>query len=185
MSLAQGLKHVAWIGLFPVALIIALMTHNTPLLFYTHVMSAILWTGSDIFLGIVLGPILSRLPAEARRPVLTQLFPKVFWILPISAITTGTAGYYLAHALGDWHAQGVMGWLWVAIVLATILTIEGFGLLLPTNYQLYRMLRSPAPPSPLQQRALQKRLQLYQISVRIQALLQFAIIGVMAMIATR
>lgn len=184
MSLMQGLKHVAWIGLLPLALVIALVTHNVPLLFYTHVMSAILWTGFDVFLGIVLGPILTRLPLDARRPLLTQLFPRVFWILPISALTTATAGYFLARALGDWSASGMTGWVWAAVVLAGILTVEGFGLLLPTNYRLYRMLRSPIPPSPARQRVLQKRLQLYQISVRIQAFLQFAIIGVMAMIAT-
>jgi uncharacterized membrane protein len=184
MTLTQGLRQVSWIVLFPLALISALITHNLTLLFYTHVMAAVLWTGSDIFLGILLGPILSTLPPSARKPLLTRLFPKVFWILPISAATTGTAGWFLAHWLGDWTSRMLTAPLDIAILITSLLTFQGFGLLLPTNYRIYRMLQSADAPTPAQQQALQQHMRVYKIGVQIQAIAQFAIVFVMATIAT-
>lgn len=184
MTLKQGLGAVWWVLLFPLAFIAAMLTHSLVLLYYSHVMSAILWTGTDIFMGLLLGPILQKLPVEARRPVLTSLFPKVFWVLPISAITTGTAGWFLAHRMGDI----IPGHPWplpiiFAAVIVTLLTVQGFGFLLPTNYKIYRMMQSGTPPTPEQAQLLKRRMAAYRIGVTIQALAQFAIIIVMVILA--
>ncbi|AUW95548.1 hypothetical protein BXT84_10980 [Sulfobacillus thermotolerans] len=170
--------------LFPLAFFVAMLTQNQTLLYYSHVMPAILWTGTEIFMGLVLGPILQKLPIEARKPVLTSLFPKVFWILPISAMTTGTAGWFLAHQMKDI----IPGHPWpipliFAAVIVAVLTIQGFGFLLPTNYQIYRMMRSGTPPTREQAQLLQRRMAAYRVGVTVQALAQFAIITVMVILA--
>ena len=59
---------------------------------YVHVMSGVLWTGIDIFMGAVLGPVVGGLDDEESAAVFQRLTPKMAFLLPSLALVTIAAG---------------------------------------------------------------------------------------------
>jgi hypothetical protein len=43
-------------------------------------------------MGFVIGPVLRRLPLEARRAVISALIPRTLFLMPTLSIVTSTAG---------------------------------------------------------------------------------------------
>jgi uncharacterized membrane protein len=135
-----------WILVLPAAMTVALVVHSTYLLDYTHVMSAALWTGADLFLGFILGPVMRRLDPLQRKAVITFLVPRTLLYMPVVAFTTGTAGWFLA----DWEGlllptDPIHLWVYVSLVMVLIMTVLGLGVLLPNNLRIYRELQRPQP----------------------------------------
>jgi hypothetical protein len=79
-----------------VALVVALLLDRFVALDYVYVMSGALWTGFDIFMGIVIGPILGRMSGPARADFVQRLVPTMLFRMPTLASVTITAGSYLA-----------------------------------------------------------------------------------------
>ena len=96
--------------------------------------SSLLWTGVDLFMGFVLGPILRRVDLSVRREIVRRLTPRTLFLMPTISIISGTTGWFLAVQLGytalDWPAYG---WVAAALVLVTLMTIQGLGFLTPVN----------------------------------------------------
>lgn len=135
-----------WILALPVLLGVALATHRLYLLLLSHVMAGGLWTGADIFLGFVLGPVWGHLEPAQRRAVQMQLIPKTLLYMPILGLTTGTAGWFLAH--WDGYAtihSALFPWVVAAGCVALVLTVVGLGVMLPTNLRMLREMSGPAP----------------------------------------
>jgi len=135
-----------WVLVFPAALIVALVAQNTFLLNYTHVLSGVLWTGADLFLGFILGPVMRRLNPLQRKAVITYLVPRTLLYMPVLALTTGTAGWFLSN----WEGLLLPGnpmrpWVFGALAIILILTIQGMGILLPNNLRIYGELQRPEP----------------------------------------
>ena len=170
-----------WIVIPIGVLVAATQSHNRWFLNYVHVFTAILWTGTDIFMGFILGPILRRVSLQARREIIIRLMPRmVFYMSTVSAVTT-TAGFVLASRLGlfDWPAPHVY-WVWAALAIVTLMTIQGFAFLLPTNLRVYFELRKPQPDMA----KIQRLMRFYIKMVASQAIMQFTIIFIMAKFAT-
>ncbi len=135
-----------WILVLPAAMIVALAIHNYFLLDYTHVLSGALWTGADLFLGFILGPVMRRLEPLQRKAVITYLVPRTLLYMPIVAFTTGTAGWFLAGWGGLLlPANPIRTWVYVALVMVLIMTAQGLGVILPNNLRIYRELQRPQP----------------------------------------
>jgi hypothetical protein len=98
------------------------------------VFSSLLWTGIDLFMGFVLGPIMRQLDLSIRRDVVRRLTPRTLFLMPTVSIISGTTGWFLAVELGymalPWPA---FGWVVAALVLVTLMTILGLGFLTPVN----------------------------------------------------
>jgi uncharacterized membrane protein len=113
---------------------------------FVHVMCGVLWTGIDLFMGFVLGPILRRVDLSVRREIIVRLVPKTLFLMPTLSIITGTTGWYLAKDLGfldmPWPQ---FGWVAAALVLVVLMTIQGVCYLLPTNLRVCLQLRRPVP----------------------------------------
>jgi hypothetical protein len=176
-----NLLNFAWAALAFAVLAGAIVVGDQWLLNFIHVIAGSLWTGIDLFMGFVVGPILRATPFEARRAVITRLTPKTLFIMPTLSISTGTSGWFLAKQLGFLDIGYPQFW-WVASALAivTILTIQGLGYLLPTNLRVYLELRKPNPDG-AKVGALMSR---YFYVVAFQGAMQVAIIVVMARFAT-
>jgi hypothetical protein len=116
------------------------------LLNFLHVSTSLLWTGIDLFLGFMLGPILRRVDVPVRREIIRRLTPKTLFLLPTVAIIGGTTGWYLAVLLGytamPWPAYG---WVAAALTLVTAMTILGIGFLTPLNVLVCLELQKPVP----------------------------------------
>ncbi len=143
-------------------------------------MSGALWTGADLFLGFILGPVMRSLAPEQRRAVITWLVPRTLLYMPVLALTTGTAGWYLAVRLGM-LVQGnpARPWVFIALFVLGVLTVQGMGILLPNSLRIYRELRRAEPDM-----ARVLRLNRVNLSLSgLQGLFQVAIILVMARLA--
>jgi hypothetical protein len=148
---------------------------------FVHVMAGVLWTGTDLFMGFVVGPVLRASPFEARRAVTMRLVPKTLFVLPTLAIITGTSGWYHAKQLGFLETPYPAFW-WVAAALGllAILTIQGLGVLLPTNLRVYFELRKPTPD----RERIVTLMRAYIFWISVQGLCQVAMIVVMARFVT-
>jgi len=174
--------------LYVVAALIALVAMTAAirwgsdwLLDFIHVLAGGLWTGIDLFMGFVIGPILRRLPLDARRAVIAALVPRTLFLMPTLSIVTSTAGWFLAERMG-FLAVGYPEFNWViaALVIVTILTIQGLGYLLPTNLRIYFEMGKPVPDG----EKIGRWMQTYVRVVGVQGVMQVAIIVVMARFAT-
>src|SRR5579872_953461 len=176
-----NLFNFVWMALVFAIVAAAVTAGDLWLLNFVHVLSGGLWTGIDLFMGFVVGPILRAAPFEARRAVITRLTPKTLFIMPTLSIVTGTSGWFLAKQLGFLDVGYPQFW-WVAAALAivTLLTVQGLGYLLPTNLRVYFELRKDNPDG-AKIGALMSR---YFYAVAFQGAMQVAIIVVMARFAT-
>jgi uncharacterized membrane protein len=166
-----------WALLFPAIMIVALASHNLRLLNWIHVLSGVLWTGADIFLGFIVGPVMRLLDVSQRTAVITYLVPRTLLYFPCVSLTTGTCGWYLASWLGM-TASGNPQYPWIlaALVLITLMTILGLGIMTPNGVRIWLELRKPEPD-----RAFITSLNRNNIiNAAVQGVMQMAIIIVMA-----
>lgn len=175
------LRNLIWVALALALMIVAILVDNVWALNFLHVICGVLWTGIDLFMGFVVGPIIRHLPFEARRAVVVKLLPKTLFLMPTLAIVTGTVGWYHARQLGfldlPWPQYG---WVLAALVIVAILTVQGLGVLLPTNLLAYLEMRKPAPD----RHRIGRLMGRYIYGTAFQGVLQVAIIVVMAKFVT-
>jgi hypothetical protein len=173
--------NLAWVALALAAMAAVIASDDLWALNFTHVFAGVLWTGIDLFLGFVVGPILRRAPLPARRAIICRLMPKTLFLMPTLAIVTGTAGYVLAARVGFLDVGYPQYW-WVlaALIILAVLTVQGLGILLPTNLAVYFELRRARPDEARIGRLMRR----YVRVVALQGMLQVAIVAVMARFAT-
>jgi uncharacterized membrane protein len=169
-------RYLPWASAAIALMIAAILADNFWFLDYVHVFSSLLWTGIDLFMGFVLGPILRRLDLPARREIMRRLTPRTLFLMPTVSIISGTSGWFLAVKLGytglEWPAYG---WVAAALILVALMTIQGLGFLTPVNVLVCLELQKDKPNmtkvSGLTQR--------YFYVVALQGIMQVAIIVLM------
>jgi uncharacterized membrane protein len=174
--------HYLWYVAAALAVMIAaIVSKNLWFLNWVHVFAGLLWTGIDLFMGFVLGPILRQVDGPVRREIVLRLVPRTLFLMPTLAIVTGTSGWYLAQARGftemPWPQYG---WVAAALALLALMTIQGMGYLLPTNLRVCFELQKGAPDFG-KIGALMKS---FFLAVAAQGVMQITIIVIMARFAT-
>jgi hypothetical protein len=135
-----------WVLLFPAAMLLAMGLHSIYLLNWVHVLSGVLWTGADLFMGFIVGPVLRSLDMRSRTAVIAYLVPRTLLYFPIVALTAGTAGWYLAGWLGFTHPESPLyAWAMISMGLVSLMAVVGFCLLLPNNLRIWWQLHKPVP----------------------------------------
>jgi len=170
-----------WVIIPIIALVVAILSANLLLLNYIHVFTAILWTGTDIFMAFLLGPVLRNVSLATRKEVIFWLMPKMVFYMPTVAAVTTTAGYFLASKMGLITLNPpIVYWISAVLVIVSIMFIQGLGILLPTNLRIYFEMRKSEPDMS----RIQRLMRMYVKVVAIQAAMQFVIIFIMAEFAT-
>jgi len=177
----------------------ATATGNLRALLYVHVLAGVLWTGIDVFMGSVLGPVVGGLDPEKRASFFSSFTPKMTFLLPTIATVTTVGGITTALEMGyftnamPWLALFTAGtivpivlllgyqfdalthpwtlvilgvalvgsgafvattigefamtnhWIAAALVIVALLSIQGFGVILPGEIRIYRQLTSEEP----------------------------------------
>jgi hypothetical protein len=170
---------------------------------YIHVMAGVLWTGIDLFMGLVLGPVLGGADIDTRANFFERFTPKMTFLMPTLAVVTIFGGVTLAQRLGkfphsepwiaimstaimvpallaiatqfnllrDWRFLAVFGvvtvahggwlattlpafamtdpWIAAAIGLVVLLSVIGFGIILPGEVKIFLELNSQRPDTEL------------------------------------
>lgn len=162
-------------------MVAAILSPSLWFLNFVHVMTGTLWTGIDLFMGFVIGPVLRRVSLDTRRAMIAGIIPRTLVLMPTLSILTSTAGWFLAVRLGFLQlGYPEFWWVVAALVIVTVLTIQGLGYLLPTNLRLYFEIQKPQPDAD----KLKRWMKGYVAVVGAQGTLQVLIIVVMAKFAT-
>lgn len=187
------------VGVSLLALAYAVTVASVQMHTYVHVMSGVLWTGADLFMGLVLGPVAGGLDESESAALFRRLTPKTAFFLPSMALVTIAGGITLAQRVGWFSNAGpwlalftavnaipillLLGWrldaygdrrwqavfavvtvgslAWVAatigsltmtepiillsLAIVTVLSVQGFGFLLPGEIRMYQEMTSPDP----------------------------------------
>ena len=173
--------YVLFAALALALMIAAILGDSLWFLNWVHVMAGALWTGIDLFMGFVIGPVMRRVSLDARRAMIAGIIPRTLVLMPTLSTITSTAGWFLAVRLG-FLQLGYPEFYWViaALAIVTVLTVQGLGYLLPMNLRLYFEIQKPAPDFD----KLSRWMRGYVRVVAVQGTMQIAIIIVMARFAT-
>ena len=176
-----SLRTNIWIVIPIGALIVAILSASLLLLNYVHVFTAILWTGTDIFMAFLLGPVLRNVGLSTRKEIISWLMPKMVFYMPTVAAVTTTAGYFLASKVGLITLQPpVVYWVATVLIIVSAMFIMSLGILLPTNLRIYFEMKKSEPDMS----RIQKLMKKYIKVVAIQTVMQFVIIFIMAEFST-
>jgi len=157
------------------ALIYAMNSESFTSINYVHVMAGSLWTGIDLFLGFVLGPVLGRLDPGERVAVFKRLMPRMTFLMPVLAGVTFTSALELTDRMG---LPLDSPWIIAALVVTGILGIQGFAVLLPNEIRIFKQLLSDKPETDKIARLGMQNARLGGV----QGIFQLAIIFIMAII---
>lgn len=173
--------HLWWVGGAFAVMFAAMASESLWALNFVHVMAGVLWTGIDLFMGFVIGPIQRKLDLSARRQMVMNLMPVMLFLMPTLATITGWAGTTMASRLG-FYDMPYPEKLWVigALTVLAILTIQGFAILLPTSLRVCIEMSKDEPDLAM----IGNRMRRYVYFTGMQGLMQVAMIVIMARFAT-
>src|SRR4051812_7694198 len=164
-----------------VVLIVAIAANRFWPLEFLHVVFGSAWTIVDLFLGLVLGPIIASMPIPARIAFTTRLMPKMVLIMPTVVTVTLAAGWQLGHFLGTIDSgYAHHDWIVASYIVVGCMAIIALGLLEPANIAVLFELKKPRP-NPAVIEHLMKR---FLYSAGILGVMQVATFVIMTKVAT-
>jgi hypothetical protein len=138
-----GLAVAAVVGVLLVAAIA--WNHLWPLVFL-HVAFGAAWTIVDLFMGLVIGPIMGRMSPPARVELATRLMPRMVVIMPVVVTVTLAAGWQLGSLMGTIDSGYILhGWIVASFVVVGVMAVIALGLLEPANIAVLTELKKPRP----------------------------------------
>ncbi|MGH8980498.1 MAG: hypothetical protein ACRDWE_05695 [Acidimicrobiales bacterium] len=140
------LRALPLVGAVLVLLVVAIAGNWLWGLEFFHVASGALWTGIDLFLGFVIGPIMGKLSIPARVEFSKRLMPKMVILMPTLVVCTLGAGWQLARHVGNLStAYPEHGWIVASFVVVAVMAIVAIGILEPANLAVLFELKKPHP----------------------------------------
>lgn len=148
---------------------------------FIHVAGGGLWTGIDLFVGLVIGPIIGRMSVPARVEFSMRFMPKMVLIMPTLVVLTLASGLQLARNLGNLAVPYPNHWWLVAsLIVVGVMAVIALGLLEPANLAVLFELKKPRPNGLL----IAKLMRRFIYTAGITGLMQIAILITMTRIAT-
>jgi hypothetical protein len=164
-----------------IGLIVAIATNSQWALDFYHVAGGGLWTGLDLFLGLVLGPIMGTMSVAARIEFSSRLMPKMLLIMPVLVTMTLGSGFQLARLLGNLdHGYPLHGWLVASYIVVGVMAVIALGLLEPANLAVLFELRKPEP----NRERIARLMKVFIYTAGITGLMQIATLVIMTKIAS-
>jgi hypothetical protein len=115
-------------------------------LVFCHVVGGGLWTGIDLFVGLVLGPIIGRLSIPARVEFSIRFMPKMALIIPTVVTATLAAGFQLARQDGFLDTSHPNhAWVVASMCVVGVMAVIALAYLEPANIAVLFELRKPQP----------------------------------------
>ena len=174
----RGLPIVAAIV---VGIVVAIATNSLWALDAFHVVGGGLWTGIDLFFGLVLGPILGRLSLPARIELTARLMPKMVLIIPTLVTMTLAAGFQLARHNGMLAAGYPQhAWVVASMCVVAVMAVIAIGLLEPANLAVLFEMRKPNPNGAV----IEKLMKRFIYTAGITGLMQIATLVIMTRLAS-
>jgi hypothetical protein len=129
-----------------VALVVTVAVNAVWPLVFMHVAFGAAWTMIDLFVGLVIGPIMGRMSIPARIEFTTRFMPKMVVLMPIVVTATLVAGWQLATNLGfNLTSYPEHGWVVASFIVVGVMGILALGLLEPANIAVLIELKKRRP----------------------------------------
>ena len=175
----RGLPIVAAAVLF---VIIAIAGNWLWALTFCHVVGGGLWTAIDLFVGLIVGPILGRLSIPARAEFTARFMPKMVLIMPTLVVMTLAAGFQLALQLGNLAPTNPNhAWLVVSYCVVGVMAVIALGVLEPANIAVLFEMRKPEPDGAV----IAKLMKRFIYTAGVTGLMQVATLIIMTRVATQ
>ncbi|HEY0633114.1 MAG TPA: hypothetical protein VGC98_13745 [Thermoleophilaceae bacterium] len=169
------------VAIATVALIVAIAVDKLWPVEFLHVVFGSAWTIIDLFLGLVLGPIMGRMSVPARVEFTTKLMPKMLLIMPTVVTITLAAGWQLGHILGTIDSSYYNhGWIVASYIIVGCMAIIALGLLEPANIAVLVELKKARPRPEVIERLMKR----FIYTAGILGLLQVGTFVIMTKVAT-
>jgi hypothetical protein len=163
-------------------LVAALATDRLWALTFFHVVSGALWTSIDLFLGLVIGPILGRLSIPARAEFSARFMPKMVLIMPTLVVCTLAAGWQLARDEGNLLASSPNHpWVVASFIVVAVMAVIALGLLEPANIAVLFEMRKERPNGEVIARLMRR----FLYTAGVTGALQVATLVIMTRLASR
>jgi hypothetical protein len=129
-----------------VLIVVAIAVNKLWPLMFLHVVGGAGWTIVDLFVGLLIGPILGRLPIQSRIDFTARFMPKMVVLMPILVATTLAAGWQLASHLGyTFTGTPQHPWLLASFIVVGVMSVLALGLLEPANIAVLIEMKKPRP----------------------------------------
>ncbi len=139
-------KGLVLVAVALVLLVVAIAVNKLWPLTFLHVAGGAAWTIIDLFLGLVLGPIMGKMSIPARVEFTTRLMPKMVLIMPTVVTLTLAAGWQLSTKLGtNLTSYALHGWVVASMIVVGVMAVLALGLLEPANIAVLIELKKPRP----------------------------------------
>ncbi len=174
-------KGLIAVGIALALLIAGIASNKLWPLEFLHVAGGAAWTIIDLFLGLILGPIIGSMSIPARVEFTKRFMPKMVLIMPTVVTMTLAAGWQLGHLLGTVQSSYYNhGWLVASYIVVGVMAVIALGLLEPANIAVLTELKKPQPnPAVIEQ--LMKR---FIYCAGVLGMMQVATLVIMTKIAT-
>jgi hypothetical protein len=173
-------------GLIAVGVVLALIVTAIAVnklwpLMFLHVAGGASWTIIDLFLGLVLGPIMGTLSIPARIELTTRLMSKILLIMPTVVAMTLAAGWQLGvHEGTVLTSYQHHGWIVASFIVVGVMSVLALGLLEPANIAVLIELRKPQPKPEVIERLMKR----FMYCAGILGLMQIATLVIMTRLAS-
>ncbi|MGH2364123.1 MAG: hypothetical protein ACRDGF_03695 [Chloroflexota bacterium] len=148
---------------------------------FFHIVGGALWTGIDLFVGLIIGPIIGRLSIPARMEFSVRFMPKMVLLMPTLVTLTLASGWQLARRFGYLTMPYPQHW-WItaSFIVVGVMTLIAIGLLEPANLAVLFELKKPHPNGEL----VAKLMRRFIYASGITGTMQLAILVIMTRITT-
>jgi hypothetical protein len=164
-----------------IGMVVAIATNSQWALDFYHVVGGGLWTGIDLFFGLVLGPIIGTMSIPARMEFSSRVMPKMLLIMPTLVTMTLGSGFQLARKLGNLSATYPHhAWIVASYIVVGVMATIALGLLEPANIAVLFELRKPQPNGP----RIGRLMKVFIYTAGITGLMQIATLVIMTKLAS-
>jgi len=149
---------------------------------FCHVVGGALWTAIDLFVGLIIGPILGRLPVPARTEFAARFMPKMVLLMPTLVLMTLAAGFQLALLEGNLAPSSPNhAWLVVSYCVVGVMAVIALGILEPANIAVLVEMRKARPDGEIIARLMKR----FVFTAGITGVMQVATLIIMTRVATQ
>jgi hypothetical protein len=149
---------------------------------FCHVVGGGLWTGIDLFVGLVIGPILGRLSIPARAEFSARFMPKMVLIMPTVVTMTLATGFQVARQAGNLSVSSPNhAWLITSFCVVGVMAVIALGILEPANIAVLFEMNKPVPNGETIHRLMNR----FIYTAGLTGLLQIATLVIMTRVASR
>ncbi len=164
-----------------VLLVVAIAVNKLWPLEFLHVTGGAAWTIVDLFVGLIIGPILGRMSIPARVEFTTKLMPKMVIIMPTVVTLTLASGWQLATKLGtNLSSSPNHSWVVASMIIVGAMAVIALGLLEPANIAVLVELRKRRPNPEVIERLMRR----FVYSAGVLGLMQVATLVIMTKLSS-